>query len=109
MLQAVGGYPPELVGELRYRLGEGLAGWVFLEGKVVNVPDLAADPRWKREPEYEATLPSGLANKQDALARRAWIWKSRPSKASRATPTRTIAGKVRHVYPRRRRSSATAG
>ena len=62
VLQAVESYPPELVGELRYRLGEGLAGWVFLEGKVANVPDLAADPRWKREPEYEAALPSGLAN-----------------------------------------------
>ncbi|MFQ6014981.1 MAG: GAF domain-containing protein, partial [Anaerolineae bacterium] len=62
VLRAVEGYPPELVGEMRYRLGEGLAGRVFLEGKMANVPDLAADPRWKREPEYEAALPSGLAN-----------------------------------------------
>jgi len=39
-----------------------LAGWVFLEGKPANIPDIGADPRWKRDPKHEATLLSGQAN-----------------------------------------------
>jgi len=61
VMRAVQGLSSELVGQVKYRLGEGLSGWVFLEGKPANVPDLSADPRWKREPEYEAALPSGQA------------------------------------------------
>jgi putative nucleotidyltransferase with HDIG domain len=60
-LRASQGFLAGEVGRLKYRLGEGLAGWVFLEGRTVNVPDLAADPRWKRNPEHEAPLPAGRA------------------------------------------------
>ena len=62
VLPAVEGFSPESVGQVTYRQGEGLSGWVFLEGRLSNVPDLAADPRWKRFPEREAVLPSGRAN-----------------------------------------------
>jgi len=62
VLRAARGFLPEHVGRMKYRLGEGLAGWVFLEGHTANVPDLDADPRWKRDPEHEHTLPSGRAN-----------------------------------------------
>ena len=61
-LRATQGFLVEDVGRIKYRLGEGLDGWVFLESQTVNVPDLAADPRWKREPEHEAPLASGRAN-----------------------------------------------
>jgi PAS domain S-box-containing protein len=61
VLHASQGFLAEGVGRVKYRLGEGLAGWVFLERQGVNAPDLAADPRWKREPEHEAPLPSGRA------------------------------------------------
>ncbi len=61
VLQAVRGFPADLVGSFSYRLGESLTGWVFLESKVVNIPDLASDPRWKRDPEYEGALASGAA------------------------------------------------
>ena len=60
VMRAVHELSPELVGQLKYRLGEGLSGWVFLEGKLANVPDVAADPRWKREPN-RGELPSGRA------------------------------------------------
>jgi putative nucleotidyltransferase with HDIG domain len=60
-LRASQGFLAGDVGRLKYRLGEGLAGWVLLEGQTVNAPNLAADPRWKRDPEHEAPLPSGLA------------------------------------------------
>jgi putative nucleotidyltransferase with HDIG domain len=61
VLRASQGFYAEGVGRMKYRLGEGLAGWVFLERQIVNAPDLAADPRWKREPQHEAPLPSGRA------------------------------------------------
>ncbi len=50
VMRAAIGPPAKAVGQLKYRLGEGLSGWVFLEGKPANVPDVAADPRWKCEP-----------------------------------------------------------
>ncbi|MBI4769072.1 MAG: GAF domain-containing protein, partial [Chloroflexi bacterium] len=62
VLRASQGFLAEDVGRMKYRLGEGLAGWVFLEGQAVNAPDLAADPRWKRDSEHEAPLPAGQAN-----------------------------------------------
>ncbi|MDP1715653.1 MAG: HD domain-containing protein [Anaerolineales bacterium] len=46
---------------MRYKSGEGLTGWVFEHNEIVNVPDLTADDRWSREPEFEGYLPSGLA------------------------------------------------
>lgn len=60
VLRASKGFLLEDVGHKKYRLGEGLAGWVFLEGKAVNVLDTAKDPRWKPE-SVEARLPSGRA------------------------------------------------
>jgi len=62
VLRATHGFPAEDVGYMKYRQGEGLCGWVFLEGKTVNAPNLSADPRWKRDVEHEAPLPSGRAN-----------------------------------------------
>jgi PAS domain S-box-containing protein len=59
VMRAAQGLPPELVGQVKYRLGEGLSGWAFLESKPVNVPAVAADPRWKPEPEHEASLSTG--------------------------------------------------
>jgi len=59
VMRAVVGAPPELVGRVKYRSGEGLVGWVFLERRPANVSDVAADPRWKREPEQESALSSG--------------------------------------------------
>jgi len=61
-LRASQGFLAEDVGRMKFRPGEGLGGWVFLEGRTVNAPDLAADPRWKRDPHHEAPLPSGQAN-----------------------------------------------
>jgi putative nucleotidyltransferase with HDIG domain len=59
VMRAVQGFPPDLTGRVKYRLGEGLSGWAFLEGRTVNVPDVAQDPRWKPEPEHEATFSAG--------------------------------------------------
>ncbi len=59
VMRATTGAAPELVGQVGYRSGEGLTGWVFLERRPANVPDVAADPRWKQEPEQEKTLPAG--------------------------------------------------
>jgi len=56
-----GFYAEEDVGRIKRRQDEGLAGWVFLEGKIANVPDTAVDPRWKRKSEYEAALASKVA------------------------------------------------
>jgi putative nucleotidyltransferase with HDIG domain len=41
---------------LRYRAGEGLVGWVFLEGRPAVVGDVNTDPRWKKEPEHEEAI-----------------------------------------------------
>ena len=59
VMRAAWGFLPEVVGQVKCRLGEGLSGWVFLEGKPVNIPDVAQDPRWKPEPDYEAFLSTG--------------------------------------------------
>lgn len=61
ILRSVTGFPSDLVGIMRYKSGEGLTGWVFQHNEIVNVPDLTADDRWSREPEFEGYLPSGLA------------------------------------------------
>jgi putative nucleotidyltransferase with HDIG domain len=52
--------------EVKYRAGEGLVGWVFLEGRPALVPDVDADPRWKPEPDHEQRTLAGRA--RDALA-----------------------------------------
>jgi putative nucleotidyltransferase with HDIG domain len=43
-------------GRVKYRAGEGLIGWVFLEGKPALVPDVTQDPRWKPDPEVETLI-----------------------------------------------------
>jgi putative nucleotidyltransferase with HDIG domain len=42
--------------EIKYRAGEGLVGWVFIEGRPAIVADVNSDPRWKKGAEYEAAL-----------------------------------------------------
>ena len=42
--------------DVRYRAGEGLVGWVFLEGRPAIVTDVNTDPRWKKEPEHEKNI-----------------------------------------------------
>jgi putative nucleotidyltransferase with HDIG domain len=39
--------------EIKYRAGEGLVGWVFIEGRPAIVGDVSSDPRWKQEVEHE--------------------------------------------------------
>ena len=56
MLQRVGGLADGSIAEVKYRGGEGLIGWVFIEGRPTIVPDVLTDPRWKREPESEQML-----------------------------------------------------
>jgi Nif-specific regulatory protein len=38
--------PPERLREVRFPASEGIAGWVFREGRSVLVPDVASDPRF---------------------------------------------------------------
>ena len=66
VLGAVEGFSSDLVGKFTYHSGEGLTGWVFQEGKIANVPNVATDPNWKHEPQYESALPSKEA--KNALA-----------------------------------------
>lgn len=61
VVSALVGFLEKNVGRIKYRMGEGLAGWVFLEGRTANAPNLVADPRWKHEAEYEVHLTSGRA------------------------------------------------
>ena len=42
--------------ELKYRAGEGLVGWVFIEGRPAIVGDVNSDPRWKQEPKHEEAV-----------------------------------------------------
>jgi putative nucleotidyltransferase with HDIG domain len=42
--------------DIKYRAGEGLVGWVFIEGRPVIVGDVTTDPRWKKEPEHEQAI-----------------------------------------------------
>jgi putative nucleotidyltransferase with HDIG domain len=53
VLQQVGEPLETACPEIKYRAGEGLVGWVFIEGRPALVPDVRSDPRWKREPELE--------------------------------------------------------
>ncbi|MBM3459081.1 MAG: GAF domain-containing protein, partial [Armatimonadetes bacterium] len=45
-LRAAGELLQPHVGTLRYRVGEGLTGWVGQSGTAVRVPDVRADARW---------------------------------------------------------------
>jgi putative nucleotidyltransferase with HDIG domain len=58
-LRASTGFLVQDISLIKYRLGEGLAGWVFLERKSVSVPDVTVDPRWKRHPNFEGVLLGG--------------------------------------------------
>jgi signal transduction histidine kinase/DNA-binding response OmpR family regulator len=51
------GYPSELIGELRLKLGEGISGWVAQHGKPVMVPDVRFDPRYYQvDPDVRSEL-----------------------------------------------------
>ena len=45
-LEAGVGYPPDLIGNLRLELGEGITGWVAHHGQPALVPDVLQDPRY---------------------------------------------------------------
>jgi HD-GYP domain-containing protein (c-di-GMP phosphodiesterase class II)/putative methionine-R-sulfoxide reductase with GAF domain/HAMP domain-containing protein len=52
-------------GTVKYRTGEGLVGWVFMEKHPALVPDVTKDPRWKSDPEVERIV---VDKARDALA-----------------------------------------
>jgi putative nucleotidyltransferase with HDIG domain len=57
LIQQRVGEPAEgALSEVKYRAGEGLVGWVFLERRAAIVPNVLSDPRWKPEPELEETV-----------------------------------------------------
>jgi len=46
-VQAARGYPQEIVGKLRLKIGqEGIVGWVAAHKTALNVPDVTQDPRY---------------------------------------------------------------
>jgi len=45
-LEAGVGYPKNLVGNLRLKLGEGLSGWVTRHGEAASIPDVRFDRRY---------------------------------------------------------------
>jgi putative nucleotidyltransferase with HDIG domain len=53
VLQKAGKAADAAHGETKYRAGEGLVGWAFIEGRGAIVADVNSDPRWKQEPEQE--------------------------------------------------------
>lgn len=59
VLRAATGFMVQDIGLMKYRSGEGLSGWVFLERKSASVPDVTADPRWKPHQNCEGELPIG--------------------------------------------------
>ena len=69
VLQHIGPAPLAPQDEVKYRAGEGLVGWVFIEGRPAKVADVRTDPRWKQEPEHRgsgARLPGeGRAGRPD--------------------------------------------
>ena len=48
VLRANQGLAPEMVGRLRFRPGESLAGWVAKEGKAVREARAEDNPHWRR-------------------------------------------------------------
>ncbi|TRZ90104.1 HD domain-containing protein [bacterium] len=58
VLRASTGVLSQEIRSVKYRPGEGLAGWVFLENRSVSVPDVTVDPRWKCNPNHEQALLS---------------------------------------------------
>ncbi len=56
VLQHLGPAPLAPQDEVKYRAGEGLVGWVFIEGRPAKVADVRSDPRWKQEPEHEEAV-----------------------------------------------------
>ncbi|MGE5542497.1 MAG: GAF domain-containing protein, partial [Bacillota bacterium] len=47
VMKAARGADPALINRVRFKIGEGLAGWAALEGKAVIVPDVSVEPRFK--------------------------------------------------------------
>ncbi|MGB7538495.1 MAG: GAF domain-containing protein, partial [Anaerolineales bacterium] len=47
---------PPAAAEIKYRAGEGLVGWVFIEGRPAIIGDVNSDPRWKQEAEHEEAV-----------------------------------------------------
>jgi putative nucleotidyltransferase with HDIG domain len=56
VLQYTGEKPVPAAAEIKYRAGEGLVGWVFIEGRTVIVGDVNSDPRWKQERKHEEAV-----------------------------------------------------
>jgi putative nucleotidyltransferase with HDIG domain len=56
VLQHIGPTPLSAQDEVKYRAGEGLVGWVFIEGRPAIVGDVNSDPRWKQEREHEEAV-----------------------------------------------------
>jgi len=44
--KALAGKPPGVIGEERMPIGKGIAGYALEQGKVINVPEVDADPRF---------------------------------------------------------------
>jgi signal transduction histidine kinase len=47
VLRASGALLRPHIGNVTYRLGEGLTGWVAQHGRVIRVSDVRSDPRWR--------------------------------------------------------------
>ncbi|MCR4398131.1 MAG: GAF domain-containing protein [Firmicutes bacterium] len=47
VMKAARGADPELINRVRFRVGEGLAGWAAREGRAVIVSDVSKEPRFK--------------------------------------------------------------
>lgn len=47
VMKAARGADPSTINRVRFRVGEGLAGWAAQEGKAVIVPDVSREPRFK--------------------------------------------------------------
>jgi signal transduction histidine kinase len=56
------GYPPDMVKDLRFQLGEGITGWVAQHGEPALVPDVRLDPRYyEGDPDTRSELCVPLA------------------------------------------------
>jgi len=54
------GLPQAELDQIRFRMGEGIAGWVALNGKSASVPDVAKDRRFKTFPDQSTKIVSLL-------------------------------------------------
>ena len=61
-MEASVGYSPDVVKDLRIRLGEGITGWVAQHGEPALVPDVRLDPRYyEGDPDIRSELCIPLA------------------------------------------------